>query len=105
MIDKSVTTVNRSNWFAIETALQYRIHGERDWHAGMTVNIGKAALSFQGTGPLTSGAIIDIQYVLPLSLSSERAARVRCQGEVLRVSNGVITARVTHARLTPGRMP
>ncbi len=86
--------------FAIQTELLYRIRPEKHWHKRLTLSISQTEILFQEPEELKIGTIIDILY--SLQTAPARAARVRCQGEVLRISDGVVTAKVAHCRLIRG---
>jgi hypothetical protein len=102
MSEKSGKTLECPLRFAIQTELEYRIHGEEPWQKGMTEIISRAEILFRATGKLKIGTLIDIQYVLPVISRGGVASRVSCQGEVLRMSEGSITAKVARCRLTRG---
>lgn len=102
MIRKSGASLQRSLKFDIHTELQYRVHGDTHWRKGETMTISSTEILFHGSDDLQIGAIIDIQYVLQIVPRPALTSRVRCQGEVLRSSEGSITAKVAHCRLVRG---
>jgi len=102
MREKSGTTLERPLKFSLQTDLQYRIHGEKQWHDGKTVNVSVSEIVFEVSDDLTIGAVIDIQYVLPIASHPSIHSTVHCQGEVIRNAEAVITAKVAHCRLSRG---
>jgi hypothetical protein len=75
--------VPRAHRYEIDTEMQYRIRGEKQWRLGVVKNISiSGALICAHFMKLETA--IEMRLSLPINLQGERAAEVFCRGTVVR---------------------
>lgn len=86
--------------FPIEAPLRYRVHGERHWREGTTVNISKSGVLFRCNQAVVPGTNVEMSFMLPVELSGEPGAKVTCRGVIVRSKEfPLIAARIHGSRL------
>jgi hypothetical protein len=100
MSDEAQNGDHRALGFAIQTALRYRVRGERHWHDGMTETISNASILFRGEKMIEQGAQVELTFSLPVKLPAGAGAKVMCRG-VTEISEyaSMISVRFTRLRL------
>lgn len=66
--------------FAIQTAVRYRVRGERSWYEGITDNISSSEVVFSGREIVEPGTPIELTFTLPLEMAGEAGVKVMCRG-------------------------
>lgn len=74
----------RAQRFAVETSIRYREAGTANWQETTTVNISASGILFRAVQPLPPRATLDITLALPVAISGEAPAEIRCRGTVVR---------------------
>jgi PilZ domain len=75
--------VPRAHRYEIDTEMQYRIRGEKQWRKGVVKNISiSGALICAHFMQLETA--IEMRLLLPIHLQGERAAELFCRGTVVR---------------------
>jgi hypothetical protein len=75
--------VPRAHRYEINTEMQYRVRGEKQWRKGVVKNIGiSGALICAHFMKLETA--IEMRLALPILLQGERAAELFCRGTVVR---------------------
>jgi hypothetical protein len=97
--------VARAKRYDIGAMMRFRIRGETEWHEGVMKNISNSGVLFRTTYSLSQDAVIEMTFVLPVSLQGESAAEVLCRGSVVRFSESEspgeafpVAARIEHSR-------
>lgn len=66
--------------YAIQTALRYRVRGERNWHDGMTETISRISVLFHGEQMIEPNTPVELTFTLPIKLAGEGGVKVMCRG-------------------------
>jgi hypothetical protein len=66
--------------FGIQTAVRYRIRGERSWQEGVTQSISSSDVLFSGEKFIEPGTPIELTFTLPLGMAGEAGVKVMCHG-------------------------
>ena len=74
----------RSKRYVICAPLQYRIRGERVWHAGVIRNMSESGILFEGETPLNPGTHFEVHLTLKLAFGTPRETSIRFQGLIVR---------------------
>jgi hypothetical protein len=100
----------RARRFELQIPMRYRADGEGDWHTGITRNISRSGVLFQGEGWAEPRTHLEMTLLLPREIGAECAAEVVCRGMVTRSewcgSEGggpLIATRISHYRLVRPR--
>ena len=83
MADFSVKS--RAQRFPIRMDLRYRPGSEEGWCEGTTANISRSGVLFKAQNLLEPGTRVEIILALPVEIGGEPAARVACQGRIIRM--------------------
>jgi hypothetical protein len=86
--------------FAIQTALRYRVRGERNWHDGLTETISRTSVLFRGEDLIEPNTPVELTFTLPVKLAAEGGVKVMCRG-VTEISDqtSMISVRFSRLRL------
>jgi PilZ domain len=63
----------------------FRIPGSDDWIEGVTENVSHSGLLFRSSSPLEVGSSMELILEMPRELTGDGAARVVCEGSLVRV--------------------
>ena len=66
-------------------AVQFRISSNYVWIDGITENISRSGLLFRSPKLIEVGSALELDFDMPLEITGEGAARVICEGKVVRV--------------------
>ena len=77
--------VARAQRYEINTGMQYRIRGEKQFREGLVKNISISGALIRATF-MELGTAVEIRFSLPVHLQGESAAEVFCRGSVVRSS-------------------
>lgn len=76
--------VPRAQRYEINTAMRYRLRGEKQWRQGVVKNISISGVLIRIDQILELETAIEIRFSLPVHLRGERPAEVLCRGSVVR---------------------
>jgi PilZ domain len=76
--------VPRAQRYEINTAMRYRLRGEKLWREGVVKNISISGVLIRIDQFLDLEATIEVRFSLPIHLRGERPAEVLCRGFVIR---------------------
>jgi len=86
--------------FAIQTALRYRVRGERNWHEGMTETISRTSVLFRGEQMIEPNTPVELTFTLPVKLAVDGGVKVMCRGVTEKSGKtSMITVRFSRLRL------
>ena len=92
--------INRDRRYQIESSLQYRVHGKRVWHQGVSRNMSKTEILFEGEAKLSDGAHFEARLSLPIGSDHHRRTSISFQAVVVRCDeDGMYAARISARRL------
>lgn len=63
----------------------FRVAGGCEWIEGVTENISRSGLLFRSSSPLEVGSSMEMIFEMPQELTGDAAARVLCEGLLVRV--------------------
>ena len=88
----------RSRCYPIQAPIEYRVHGERIWHHGVSRNISDSEIVFETDCELQQGAQFEAHISLP-AIANQRIA-ISFQATVVRsLENGMWSAHISVGRL------
>lgn len=100
MVPKLSEATKRRKRYIIQAPLQYRMRGERMWHSGKTHNISETGILFEGEGPLTPGAQLEVHLAMAPVFGARRGTIITFHATILRSPReGVWAARMFAPRL------
>jgi len=86
--------------FAIHTAIRYRVHGERNWHDGVTETISGSSVLFRGEAMIEPNTMLELTFNLPVKLAGDTGGKVMCRGVTEASGNSsMISVRFSRLRL------
>jgi PilZ domain len=92
--------IHRLRRYQINSSLQYRVHGERVWHQGVSRNMSETGILFKAEGQLSDGAHFDARLTLPTGSDHHRRTSISFQAVVVRCdADGVCAAHISARRL------
>lgn len=92
--------IHRARRYQIESSLQYRVHGERVWHQGVSRNMSETGILFEGEAKLSDGAHFEARLSLPTGSDHHRRTSISFQAVVVRCdADGLYAARISARRL------
>ncbi len=97
--------VTRAHRYEINTAVQYRAKGEKQWREGTVENISISGVLIRTANLPALGTAMEMKFSLPVHLRDESAAEVFCRGSVVRSSKcdepgeaALVAAKIEHWR-------
>jgi PilZ domain len=75
----------RSQRFPIRMPLRFRVSGDGEWRQGKTVNVSSAGVFFRSLLSADCGTRVEMNFILPSSLTKDSGLEVACKGEVVRL--------------------
>ena len=75
---------SRAQRFPIRMDMRYRPRSEEGWREGTTANISRSGVLFKAQSILEPGTPVEIILALPAEIGGQPAARVACQGCIVR---------------------
>ena len=75
---------SRAQRFPVRMDMRYRSPSEEEWRDGTTANISRSDVHFKAQNLLEPGTQVEIILALPAEIGGEPAARVACQGCIVR---------------------
>ena len=92
--------IERSKRYVICATMQYRIHGERVWHPGVSRNMSQSGILFEGATSLKLGAQFEMQLTLDSVIGATKKTLIRFQGTIVHSPReGLWAARIRNRRL------
>jgi hypothetical protein len=77
------TLIVRSQRFAIQLPLRYRLRAESAWRRGETINVSSSGVLFWSDCFAEANTPVSINLIMP-AVNSEGAAEVVCRGTIVR---------------------
>ena len=102
---ESYAHIPRAPRFPIQTPVYYRVNGGQGWQQGMTVNISRTGMLFQGESDLEPNTTFVARILFPAELTGTSPTCVLCRATIARTESDesadgrtTVAAAISHCR-------